>query len=145
MKETREERRERQSLEKWQLMDVLRRAGNAVEEEVTLTGTRYIVDVVVTAPSSRTFAVEIQGIGLSHLSRAGWLRDILKAQAIAAAGWWYVPVTWQQVHDGDALEALARCGVQVEADNQGQGEKPGGPVLARGPVGAGQSREMPSN
>lgn len=61
------------------------------------------------------YAVEIQGMGFSHLSRKGWLRDVLKAQAIAAAGWVYLPVTWEQVANGDALEALAKCGVRVQA------------------------------
>jgi hypothetical protein len=116
-KETKEQRKERQGLQRWQLCDVLRRAGNRVDEEVKLLNSSYVIDVTVLTPDSRCFAVEIQGMGFSHLSRKGWLRDILKSQAVAAAGWTYIPVTWTQVADGEALEALARCGVNVEAPN----------------------------
>jgi hypothetical protein len=114
VKESKEARKERQQQERWQLVDVLRRAGNRVDEETKVPGSEYVVDVTVLTPDSRCFAVELQGIGFSHLSRKGFLRDIDKAQAVAAARWIWFPVTWAQVHSGDALEAMHRCGVKVE-------------------------------
>ena len=114
MKESKEARAERQALERWQFCDVLRRAGNRVDEEAKLPCSAYVIDVAVLTPESRAFAIEIQGMGFSHLSRKGWLRDIDKAQHVARAGWVYLPVTWTQMGSGDAIEALACCGVRVE-------------------------------
>jgi len=112
VKESPEARKERQSLEEWQFCEVLRRAGNTVDAEVNVTPERkWRVDYVI----NQEIAVEIQGIGFSHGSRAGIQRDIDKAQAIAARGWLFVPVTRQHVKDGTALEALNKCGVKVEA------------------------------
>jgi hypothetical protein len=114
VKETKEARRERQAQEEWTFVDVLRRAGNIVQAEVRVcTDRMWRVDYLITA-NDRPVAVEIQGFGFGHVGRAGWLRDIDKAQSIAANGWAYVPVTREQVANGDALEALARCGVKVE-------------------------------
>lgn len=115
MKETKAERAVRQDAELSAFVAVLRRAGNRVDEETLMPGTAYKVDVTVLTPASRVFAVEVQGIGFSHLSRKGFLRDIDKAQKCAAAGWVWMPVLWAQIKSGDALEALAACGVAVEA------------------------------
>ncbi len=60
-------------------------------------------------------ALEIQGFGFGHVGRSGWLRDIRKTHAIAARGWLLVKVTRDDIGSGDALEALAKCGVAVEA------------------------------
>lgn len=112
MKESKQDRAERQARDEWQMVDVLRRAGNTVDPEVTVTPERkWRVDYLVNG----NVAVEIQGFGFGHVGRAGWLRDIEKAQAIAANRWLYVPVTRDHVADGTALEALSRCGVPVEA------------------------------
>jgi hypothetical protein len=124
VKESREARAERQALERWQFCDVLRLAGNRVDEEMKVPGSEYVVDVAVMTPEGRVFGVELQGVGLSHLSRKGWARDIDKAQACAVAGWVYFPVRWSQIgtsrgvvddDPGDALETLSRCGIRVEA------------------------------
>lgn len=126
-KESKEDRATRQQIEEWQLVEVLRRAGNTVDAEVNVTPERkwrvdYLIsDLVGVSPvhshlaRRRFIAVEIQGWGFGHVGRTGWLRDIQKAQAIAANGWLYVPVTRDEIADGTALEALARCGVKVEA------------------------------
>jgi hypothetical protein len=109
--ESKDARRERQAIEEWQMLEVLRRAGNTIDSEVLLAPPRkWRVDHVI----NDEIAVEIQGFGFGHVGRAGWLRDIDKAQAIAARGWFYVPMTREQIKNGDALEALSKCGVAVE-------------------------------
>ena len=118
MRETKEARAERQAREEWQMAECLRRSGNLVEpEHPVCTERKWRVDYLLNRERAfgHPVAVEIQGFGFGHVGRAGWLRDIEKAQAIAANGWRYVPVTRDQVANGDALEALARCGVQVVA------------------------------
>ena len=120
MRETKAERAERQAREEWQMIDVLRRAGNLVEPEYKFinrhTGHFFRLDYLLNG--ERQFglpvALEIQGFGFGHVGRTGWLRDIVKAQQIAEHGWRFVPVTRDQVADGEALEALARAGVRVE-------------------------------
>ena len=98
------------------MVEALRRAGNFVDPEYAVCKERkWRVDYLVGDSMGPSIALEIQGFGFGHVGRAGWLRDIEKAQAIAANGWLYVPVTRDQVANGDALEALARCGVAVEA------------------------------
>ena len=115
MKESREARAERQARQEWLFVNVLRRAGNQVDAEVEVTPDRkWRVDYVV----NDEIAVEIQGFGFGHVGRAGWLRDIEKAQWIAVRGWLYVPVTREQIASGDALEALSRCGVAVEGPSE---------------------------
>jgi len=110
-KESKDQRKVRQAAEELLFVDVLVRAGNAVHPEVPVRKDRkWRVDYLING----RIAVEIQGWGFGHVGRAGWLRDIEKAQAIAANGWLYVPVTREQVRNGDALEALARCGVKVD-------------------------------
>jgi len=42
-----------------------------------------------------------------------------KNNAIAAQGWRLVQVTRAQIANGEALEALAQCGVRVTADRGG--------------------------
>jgi len=117
VKETKEARKERQAQEEWQLVDVLRRAGNHVEPEQPVCKERkWRVDYLILTGrrGNSPIAMEIQGFGFGHVGRTGWLRDIEKAQAIAARGWRYVPLTREDVANGDGLEALARCGVRVE-------------------------------
>jgi len=119
-KETKEARKERQAREEWQMVECLRRAGNRVEAEVRVCEERkWLVDYLLTTTKSGPyiFAIEIQGWGFGHVGRTGWLRDIEKAQAIAANGWLYVPVTREDVANGEALEALHRAGVAVEPTN----------------------------
>jgi len=115
MKETKEARKERQAQEEWRMVEVLRAAGNRVDAEFRVCEDRkWRVDYLITyGHRPRVVAVEIQGFGFGHVGRAGWLRDIAKAQAIAANGWLYVPVTREQVASGDALEALSRAGVAM--------------------------------
>ena len=118
MKESKEARKERHAREEWQLIDLLRRAGNLVEAEVRVSPVRrWSLDYLINRerPFGHPVAMEIQGFGFGHVGRTGWLRDIEKAQAIAANGWLYMPVTREQVANGDGLEALSRCGVRVES------------------------------
>jgi len=98
------------------MVEVLRLAGNRVEPEYQVCAERkWRVDYfIVPTDHFRPIALEIQGFGFGHVGRTGWLRDIEKAQAIAANNWLYVPVTREQVANGDALEALSRCGLRLE-------------------------------
>jgi len=111
-KESKEQRAERQAREELQMIDVLRRAGNKLEPEATVTPERkWRVDYVI----NNTIALEIQGIGFGHHSFGAIMKTYEKNNAIAAQGWRLVQVTRAQVASGEALEALARCGVRVEA------------------------------
>ncbi len=116
-KEAPEARKERQQIEEWQFVEVLRVAGNQVipeyEFENRHTGRMFRLDYLINGK----VAVECQGFGFGHVGRKGWLRDISKAQQIAENGWLYCPVTREHVANGEALEALARCGVPVEVTN----------------------------
>ena len=114
-RESKEDRAERQARDEWQMIDVLRRAGNEVVPEFEFlnrhTGHYFRLDYLINS----NVALEIQGFGFGHVARKGWLRDISKAQQIAENGWLFCPVTRDHVANGEALEALARCGVQVVA------------------------------
>jgi hypothetical protein len=119
-KESKEARAERQAREEWRFVDVLRRAGNHVEAEVTVTPERkwrvdYLIDSTDPNSHGSTIALEIQGIGFGHHSFGAIMKTYEKSNAIAAQGWRLVQVTRAQVANGEALEALARCGVRVEA------------------------------
>ena len=93
-------------------MDVLRRAGNLVEPEQPVCADRkWRVDYLVNGD----IALEVQGIGFGHHSFGAIMKTYEKNNAIAAQGWRLVQVTRAQVANGEALEALARCGVRVEA------------------------------
>ena len=110
-KESKEARSERQARDEWQMIDVLRRAGNEVVPEATVTPERkWRVDYVI----NNSIALEIQGIGFGHHSFGAIMKTYEKNNAIAAQGWRLVQVTRAQVANGEALEALARCGVRVE-------------------------------
>ena len=113
MKETKPERKVRQDWEETQLVRVLEAAGNQVSPEFEFenrhTGRMFRLDYLVNGK----VAVEIQGFGFGHVARKGWLRDIVKAQQIAEHGWLFCPCTREHVANGEALEALARCGVRV--------------------------------
>ena len=113
MKESAEARMERQARERWQFIDVLRRAGNVVEEEVRFhPERRWLFDL--TLPEHR-IAIEIEGMNGRHQSMAGFRRDLEKYGEAFAMGWDVLRVSRQMVADGTALELLARRGVEVEA------------------------------
>jgi hypothetical protein len=112
VKETKEARRERQAAEELQFVDVIIRAGNSIHPEVQVCKERkWRVDYLVNGD----IALEIQGIGFGHHSFGAIMKTYEKNNAIAAQGWRLVQVTRAQVASGEALEALARCGVRVEA------------------------------
>jgi len=111
VKESKEARAERQARDEWQLVDVLRRAGNKLEPEANVTPERkWRVDYLINGE----IALEVQGIGFGHHSFGAIMKTYEKNNAIAAQGWRLVQVTRAQVANGEALEALARCGVRVE-------------------------------
>ncbi len=115
MKPTKEEAAHKRQVALWQFVRVLREAGNTVDEEVAIENEAhpaypFRVDYVVNSE----IAVELQGFGFGHVGRAGWLRDIRKTHSIAAKGWLLVKITHDDVANGDALHALAKCGVNVE-------------------------------
>ena len=115
MKESKESRKERQAREEWLMVDVLRRAGNVVEPEVIVHPERkWRVDYLVMGPQGSPVAVEIQGIGFGHHSFGAIMGTYQKNNAIAARGWRLIQVTRAQVANGEALEALAQAGIQVE-------------------------------
>ena len=112
MRETKDERKVRQDWEETQLVRVLEDAGNIVQAEVLVTPDRkWRVDYLING----NLALEIQGIGFGHHSFGAIMKTYEKNNAIAAQGWRLVQVTRAQVASGEALEALARCGVRVEA------------------------------
>lgn len=116
MKETKKARNERQQQEEWQMIEVLRGRGNLVEPEYELDPERkWKIDYLLNGERAfgHPVALEIEGYG-RHQSWAGWHADVEKYNAIAARGWRLVRVTRDMVGNGDALEALARCGVPVE-------------------------------
>ena len=130
MRESKEARKERQAKELWTFVDVLRRAGNIVEEEVPLFNpkleTNWRIDLTlpkaevlwqsgnVTFGHNSPIALEIDGIGFSHGSRAGIIRDREKGREAVIAGYRLLRVTREEIGNGDALELLARAGVQTE-------------------------------
>jgi len=65
VKESKEARRERQALEEWQFIDVLRRAGNLVEPEVFVTPERkWRVDYLVNGERQFGHPVAIEAYGI---------------------------------------------------------------------------------
>ena len=118
MRETKDERKVRQDWEETQLVRVLEDAGNIVQAEVLVTPDRkWRVDYLILTGrrGNSPIALEIQGIGFGHHSFGAIMKTYEKNNAIAAQGWRLVQVTRAQVANGEALEALARCGVSVEA------------------------------
>ena len=121
MRETKDERKVRQDWEETQLVRVLEDAGNIVQAEVLVTPDRkWRVDYLILTGrrGNSPIALEIQGIGFGHHSFGAIMKTYEKNNAIAAQGWRLVQVTRAQVASGEALEALARCGVRVEAPCQ---------------------------
>ena len=129
MRESKEARKERQAVEFTQFLDVLRRAGNVVEEEVKfhperkwrLDVTLPKAEVVWTSENvsfghSSPIAIEIDGVGFSHGSRAGIRRDREKGREAVIAGYRLLRVTREEIGNGEALELLSRAGVRVQAD-----------------------------
>lgn len=113
VKESKEARKERQAIEEWKMVEVLRRAGNVVAAEVEMPNIEnprypYRIDYVL----NHGVALEIEGYG-RHQSWKGWHSDLRKYNLVAAAGFLLVRVTRQMVTNGDALEALAQAGVRV--------------------------------
>ena len=123
MKETKDERKVRQDWEETQFVNVLRAAGNLVEPEHPVCADRkWRVDYLINRERQygHPVALEIQGVGFGHHRFAGIMNGYEKGNAIAANGWRLVQVTRAQVANGEALEALARCGVSVESSNSGR-------------------------
>lgn len=123
-RETKEARRERYQLELWRFVDLLRRAGNQVEEEVKFhPGRKWRIDLVVKGISSGTgpcrvaenvdIALEIEGRG-RHQSFYGYSADIEKYNEVTIAGYRLLRITRDMIANGDALELLARAGVNVQ-------------------------------
>lgn len=113
MKETKEARKERQRIEEWQFIEVLRAAGNVIAAEVQLPNVEnprypYRIDYML----NHEVALEIEGYG-RHQSWKGWHSDVRKYNLVAASGFLLIRVTRAMVANGDALEALAQAGVRV--------------------------------
>ena len=136
MKESKEERADRQAQELWRFTQVLAAAGNVVEEELRFdqreadpsqepaVPRKWRFDIALPwcalqKPGSKVWmeniAIEINGIGFSHASRKGQQRDIEKSSEAFAQGWTVLTVTRAMIADGTALDVLARRGVRVEA------------------------------
>lgn len=126
MKETKEARKERQQQELWRFIDVLRRAGNVVEEEVQFHPERkWRIDLVIDCPSTSrmkvpTIALEIEGRG-RHVSFSGYKADLEKYNEVTIFGYRLLRVTRDMIGNGDALELLSRAGLNVEARPHGEG------------------------
>jgi hypothetical protein len=125
VKESPEARKERQQIELWQFIDVLRRAGNSVTEEFRFhPERRWRFDIALTVCPVGTkyenIAIEIQGLGGGHQTNVGFKRDLEKFGEAFAAGWTVLCVSRQAIKDGTALDLLARRGVRVEAADQGR-------------------------
>ena len=119
-KETKEARKVRQDADELQMLGVLRRAGNLIEPEANVHPDRkWRVDYLLNGERQfgHPVALEIQGIGFGHHAFGAIMKTYEKNNAIAARGWRLVQVTRAQVANGEALEALARCGVAVEEPN----------------------------
>jgi hypothetical protein len=135
MKETKEERADRQSQELWRFIQVLAAAGNVVEEELRFDRReadptqeppiprKWRFDVAM--PTTRLWipgshlrieniAIEVEGFG-RHQSMAGFVGDLEKYSEGFAQGWTILRVSRAMIADGTALEVLARRGVRVEA------------------------------
>lgn len=115
MKESAESRMERQARERWQFIDVLRRAGNVVEEEVKFHPERkWRIDLVIKPTLEYPIALEIEGRG-RHQSFYGYAQDMEKYNQVTIAGYRLLRVTRDMIANGDALELLSQAGVNVEA------------------------------
>jgi len=111
-KESKDQRKVRQAADEAQFVYLIIRAGNSIHPEVPVCKDRkWRVDYLINGD----IALEVQGIGFGHHSFGAIMKTYEKNNAIAAQGWRLVQVTRAQVANGEALEALARCGVRVEA------------------------------
>lgn len=145
MAESKEQRAERQARELWTFIDVLRRAGNIVEEEVRFDTRpadsaaeppiprKWRIDVALPCceihlPTNRDLpfkarvdwiAVEIEGFtggfGGGHQRVAQFKDNIEKHGELFAQGWTLLRVSRKMIADGSALDYLARRGVRVES------------------------------
>ena len=110
MKLTPAERKEKQAIELWQFVDVLRRADNAVEEEVVFWPPRkWRLDLVVNGK----WAIEIEGLHGRHQHMGGFMKDMEKYNQVSLCGLRLLRVTRNQIANGDALDLLHRAGVRV--------------------------------
>ncbi len=134
MSETKAERKVRQDYELTQFVNVLRAAGNVVEEEVRFDERpadssqsppiprQWRFDVVLPlclihskdTPSWEHIAIEIEGYG-RHQSMKGFTGDLIKYGEAFGQGWTLLRVSRAMIADGTALDLLARRGVKVEA------------------------------
>jgi len=136
-RETKEARKERQARELWAFIEVLRRAGNVVEEEfafdmrpadssqsppiprkwkfdLVMPGCKRHLNRNGSAVRYEDIAIEIEGLNGRHQSTKGFLADVSKYGEAFAQGWVVLRVTRQMIADGTALDILARRGVRVE-------------------------------
>ena len=128
MRESKEARKQRQAVEYTEFLDVLRRAGNVVEEEVRFHRKRkWRLDVTLPKADlvwtygtssfgfSSPIALEIEGRG-RHQSFYGYSKDIEKYNEVTLAGYRLLRVTRDMIGNGEALELLSRAGVRVQPD-----------------------------
>ena len=116
-KEAPEARKERQRIEEWQFISVLKAAGNLIEpERLVIPSRKWRVDYLINGERAfgHPVALEVQGIGFGHHRFAGIMNGYAKGNAIAANGWRLVQITRAEIASGDALEILALAGVRVE-------------------------------
>jgi hypothetical protein len=133
MRESKDARSERHNLELWQFVDVLRRAGNDVQTEyrfhderrwrfdVALPSCKFIHAIVRHDWAAQPVAIEIEGMNGRHQRMAGFKGDIEKYAEAFAMGWNVLRVTREMIANGEALDVLARAGVNVEAAYMGDG------------------------
>ena len=138
-RESKEDRADRQAMELWRFVTVLRDAGNVVEEELRFdqreadttqepaVPRKWRYDVAlpnceidcglsgnVRITCGENIAIEIEGYG-RHQSMKGFTADLEKYAEAFAQGWTVLRVSRAMIADGTALEVLARRGVRVEA------------------------------
>ena len=135
MRESKQDRSDRQAQELWRFIQVLAAAGNVVEEELRFDQReadptqeppiprKWRFDVAM--PTTRLWipgshlrieniAIEVEGFG-RHQSMAGFVGDLEKYSEGFAQGWTILRVSRAMIADGTALDMVARRGVRVEA------------------------------
>jgi len=138
-RESKEDRADRQAMELWRFVTVLRDAGNVVEEELRFdqreadttqepaVPRKWRFDVAlpnceidcglsgnVRITCGENIAIEIEGYG-RHQSMKGFTADLEKYGEAFAQGWTLLRVSRSMIADGTALDLLARRGVRVVA------------------------------
>ena len=132
MRESKQDRAERQAQELWRFIQVLAAAGNVLEEELRFDGRdpdpsqeppiprKWRFDVAL--PYCRNYmngqyeniAIEIEGYG-RHQSMQGFTADLEKYAEAFAQNWTVLRVSRAMIADGTALDVLARRGISVGA------------------------------